>query len=137
MRKAALAASVSFAILATAATAGTAQAESRGTISCSTTGAEGEVNWSHWASDYSSIDLGLHVIDTAADGHHVKVRFVSENLGHVRTYWPWRSFYDGSGAGQAWYTSAQNGRNGIYILGMQVARYEGNTMLNSRTCWRQ
>ncbi|MEE1802980.1 hypothetical protein PUR57_30670 [Streptomyces sp. JV176] len=137
MRKALLSVGVGLAFFATFATSGTAQAAgASGTITCKATGVYGELDYSNWKSSAagSSIDLGLYAYDTLADGHHVKIRFVSEALSGNKTYWPWRSWYGGKDTGRAWYTYASNGANGLYAISLEVARFEGSTKLNSNLC---
>ncbi|MFJ7996105.1 hypothetical protein ACIQ7D_02875 [Streptomyces sp. NPDC096310] len=137
MRKTLLSASVGLAFFTVFTASGTAQAAgASGTITCKATGVRGELDYKNWQSNSagSTIDLGLYAYDTLADGHHVKIRFVSEDLNGYKTYWPWRSWYGGNDTGRAWYTYASNGAHGLYAISLEVARFEGSTKLNSNLC---
>jgi hypothetical protein len=138
MRKRLVSLGIGAALVLTATVSGTAQAATSarsGSITCHTYGATGDMEYDGWSvGTRSTIDLGLSVVDTNADGNHVRIRFVSKYYSGDVHYWGWRSWTGGSGAGQAWYTTAQDSA-GMYAIGIQVARFEGSTMLNSKTCW--
>ncbi|WP_432076602.1 hypothetical protein [Streptomyces wuyuanensis] len=72
--------------------------------------------------------------DTKADGHHARVRFLSKNTHGTVKYWGWRSNLDGTGTTKNWSTTASDS-SGLFDIGIQVARFEGNTLLNSCTDW--
>ncbi|MFE2938609.1 hypothetical protein ACFXKG_05965 [Streptomyces sp. NPDC059255] len=48
--------------------------------------------------------------------------------------WTWRSNTSGANTTKEWATTAQSS-SGIYEVGVQVARFEGDTLLNSCTDW--
>ncbi|MFD4814786.1 hypothetical protein ACFWNS_40230, partial [Streptomyces sp. NPDC058418] len=77
----------------------------------------------------------LRVTDTSADGHHVRERFLNKGSGGVEVVpWQWRSNTSGANTTKEWDSTAQS-TNGIYEVGVEVARFEGDTLLNSCTDW--
>ncbi|MFD6691041.1 hypothetical protein ACFWEV_34880 [Streptomyces bacillaris] len=62
------------------------------------------------------------------------MRLLSKQRDHTIYYWKWRARTAGPGT-SAWNTTAQDEVNGIYETGVQVARFEGDRMLNSCTDW--
>jgi hypothetical protein len=84
---------------------------------------------------FSEMDVTLSVTDTSADGHHVRVRYLTipVNSSAVRK-WPWRSLTAGKGETLVHPTTAQD-VNGIQDMGVEVARFEGDRKLNSCTDW--
>lgn len=101
---------------------------------CSTTGASGGVAISNWTDPVATVGLTFNLIDTLADGHHVRIRLVSETNNGARVNWPWRQNLDGKGSTKTWTSTASDDR-GLYEIGVQVARFEGDTLLNSCTTW--
>ncbi|MFC9845941.1 hypothetical protein ACFWFF_38060 [Streptomyces sp. NPDC060223] len=74
-------------------------------------------------------------MDNLADGHHARARLVTTDVNGVRKNWPWRYDYTGSGDDAISVTSYATNSSGIFGWGIQVARYEGDTYLNSCTDW--
>jgi hypothetical protein len=101
---------------------------------CNTTGATGVSTIENWSSGVTNLDLSLAVQDTKADGHHVRIRLLGKNEGGALITWPWRANYDGRGVTKSWSTTASYS-DGLYDVGIQVARYEGEEQLNSCTDW--
>ncbi|MFI6245035.1 hypothetical protein [Streptomyces sp. NPDC051016] len=84
---------------------------------------------------YQEFKIALSVTDTSADGHHVRIRFLSKAVGSsATTTWAWHSLTAGSGETLTLSTTAQTS-NGIAETGVEVARFEGDTKLNSCTDW--
>ncbi|MBW8798437.1 MAG: hypothetical protein JF597_34130 [Streptomyces sp.] len=106
--------------------------------SCSTTGAKGSMGADYPSGDlweYDTFKIAMSVTDTAADGHHVQIRFLSKEVGNSGTVkWPWHSFTSANGDTFTFSTTAQDDY-GIVATGVEVARYEGSTYLNSCTDW--
>ncbi|GAB2458594.1 hypothetical protein [Streptomyces incanus] len=118
---------------AVALTIGAASTSSAATAraSCSTTGASGAMSI-NFGSPFDKMPVSLSVTDTSADGHHVRVRLVTQKSDYNKVYWRWHSLTAGSGKSLSIDTSAQDNQ-GIYNAAVQVARFEGDTMLNSCT----
>ncbi|WP_371547959.1 hypothetical protein OG266_21995 [Streptomyces sp. NBC_00554] len=116
----------------------TGQASAAETASCSTTGARGSMGATYPTGDqwpYKEFKIALSVTDTSADGHHVRVRFLSKAVGtSATTTWAWHSLTSGSGETLTLSTTAQTSW-GIEATGVEVARFEGSTKLNSCTDW--
>ncbi|MFD8812139.1 hypothetical protein ACFV23_11785 [Streptomyces sp. NPDC059627] len=106
--------------------------------SCSTTGAQGSMGASYPSGDlweYDTFNIAMSVTDTAADGHHVQIRFLSKEVGNSGVVkWPWHSFTSAKGDTFTFSTTAQDDY-GIVATGVEVAVYEGSTYLNSCTDW--
>ncbi|MEV1079947.1 hypothetical protein AB0I98_17125 [Streptomyces sp. NPDC050211] len=109
-----------------------------GTASCSTTGARGSMGANYPSGDnwmYDEFKISLSVSDTSADGHHVRVRLLTKAVGtDAVTTWKWHSLTSGSGNTLTLSTTAQTS-NGIWATGVEVARFEGDTKLNSCRDW--
>ena len=120
------------ALILTVATSGSAQANPY-QAECSTTGAWGYV-YSDWYGADTRIDFQMTFMDTLADGHHVRARLVTSDVNGVRKNWPWHYNYGGNGTYVDVNSYATNS-SGIFEWGVQVARYEGDTLLNSCTNW--
>ncbi|MGW2821493.1 hypothetical protein ACWC24_10870 [Streptomyces sp. NPDC001443] len=103
-------------------------------VSCSTTGANGDVSVSNFDGATDTIVLSLGARDTSADGHHVRVRLITKNQAGTIKYWAWHANYNGAGSTQSWDTYAHD-ESGIFDVGVQAARFEGDTLLNSCTKW--
>ncbi|MFF8358434.1 hypothetical protein ACF063_33790 [Streptomyces chartreusis] len=105
-----------------------------GVAACSVTGASGSATFTNWTSDY--VDISGWVKDTAADGHHVAIRFRSMDggTGWV-TDWSWRHEYDGNGAVTSFSTYARPTGDDLDYIGVQVAVMEGSTIVRSCTAW--
>jgi hypothetical protein len=98
--------------------------------SCTTTGAFGRGVVEGWSEgDYDIPSVSLSASDTLADGHHVRVRLVTDGYGGNRTYFPWHANYDGASTTLYWYSSASV-NYAISGVSVQVARYEGDDQLN-------
>ncbi|MEV2245445.1 hypothetical protein [Streptomyces sp. NPDC049970] len=117
-----------------AASTASAAASVTKTASCSTTGASGSSVSVNGSDPRGEVAVTLSVKDTSADGHHVRVRYLTKTDGGSTLTWPWRSNTEGSGVTKVWETTAQSS-NGIYEKGVQIARFEGDTLLNSCTRW--
>ncbi|WP_327129897.1 hypothetical protein [Streptomyces sp. NBC_01727] len=105
------------------------------TLNCSTTGASGAVTVNGYEGNITkSFGVILAVHDGAADGHHVRIRLVGKGPGGTPVNWAWHYNYDGEGTTLSWNTTAQYS-SGLADVGLQVARYEGDTYLNSCTRW--
>jgi hypothetical protein len=101
---------------------------------CNTTGASGGITVNDFYGATDEINLSMSVDDTAADGHHVRIRLVTKNHAGTVKYWSWHANYDGQGTSKQWKTYAHED-SGIFDVGIQVARYEGSSRLNSCTKW--
>ncbi|MFF5039862.1 hypothetical protein [Streptomyces nigra] len=108
------------------------------TASCSTTGARGSMGATYPTGDqwpYEEFKIALSVTDTSADGHHVRVRLLTKPVGSQQVLtWKWHSLTAGSGETLTVSTTAGSSY-GIYETGVEVARFEGDTKLNSCTDW--
>lgn len=104
------------------------------TPSCSTTGANGTINVAGFTHKDTHINVWMTVLDTLADGHSVRIRLITKNAAGTYKYWPWHAEYGGKGAYENWTTYADDS-GGIINVAAQVARFEGDTMLNSCTDW--
>lgn len=120
------------ALVLTVATSGSAQANPM-QAECSTTGAYGYV-YSDWYGSDTRIDFSMTFTDMLADGHHVRARLVTTDVNNVRKNWPWHYNYGGNNTSVDVNSYATNS-SGIFNWGIQVARYEGDTYLNSCTNW--
>jgi uncharacterized protein YfaS (alpha-2-macroglobulin family) len=84
---------------------------------------------------FGEVDVTLSVTDTSADGHHVRVRYLTKsNVSSAPVKWKWHSLTSGKGTTLNYPTTAQDS-NGIIDMGVEIARFEGNSMLNSCTDW--
>ncbi|GEJ98319.1 hypothetical protein ACWDU8_14300 [Streptomyces sp. NPDC003388] len=117
-----------------AATVTNASAASGG-ASCSTNGATGSMTFTNWSDNY--VDISGWVKDTAADGHHVAIQFISssggggiENLVH----WPWRHEYGGNGSTLSFTTHASTSDNSLRYAGVHVAVWEGDKIVGNLYC---
>ncbi|MFF0795207.1 hypothetical protein [Streptomyces spiralis] len=123
------------ALISLAFTAIPAQASTTYTVDCPTTGASGAATVNGFYSTITgSFGVTLAVYDSSADGHHVSVRLIGKGPGGTPVNWSWHANYDGAGTTQAWNTTAQYS-SGLVDVGVQVARFEGDTLLNSCTKW--
>lgn len=121
-------------ILATANPSGASTAADTRTASCSTTGASGSSKTQWTGNAYDTQKVTLSVKDTKADGHHVRVRYLTQQQSGTPRYWPWRSNTDGNGTTKVWETTAKS-EYGIWGWGVEIARFEGSTLLNSCVDW--
>ncbi|CCK28020.1 putative secreted protein [Streptomyces davaonensis JCM 4913] len=105
-----------------------------GGAACSVTGASGSMTFTNWSANY--VDISGWVKDTAADGHHVAIRFrsIDHSTGWV-TDWPWRTEFDGKDATTTFTTYAAPGGDDLDSIGAQVAVREGTTIVRSCTDW--
>ncbi|MGA5896731.1 hypothetical protein [Streptomyces venetus] len=101
---------------------------------CSTTGANGGVTISNWTDPSAKVVLSIGLNDTKADGHHVRIRILSEQHDGKVVRWPWRKHTGGAGTGEQWGTTASDDK-GLFEIGVQVARFEGDKLLDSCTDW--
>lgn len=134
IRKKAIAAALTGAALGVGMSAAPASAAVSATLICDTTGARGVVAVNDWRNGASSIDVSIAVGDNLADGHHVRVRVLGRAEDGDLITWQWRANYDGNGTSKSW-TSTATFSGGIYDMGVQAARFEGDTLLNSCTDW--
>ncbi|GGQ62799.1 hypothetical protein GCM10010496_27760 [Streptomyces asoensis] len=84
------------------------------------------------ASDFIGGSLGAW--DTSADGHHVRVRLITKDSTGTIKYWAWHANYNGAGSTQSWDFTATD-RGGFFDMGVQVGRFEGDTILNACANW--
>ncbi|SNX62450.1 hypothetical protein SAMN06272735_4231 [Streptomyces sp. TLI_55] len=104
------------------------------TAYCATTGANGTLITTGWDYNDNGIPyLTLTVRDSSADGHHVRVRLVTSHVDG-KTYFPWHANYDGAGSAKT-FESYVSGYGTISGAAIQVARFEGDTLLNYCTEW--
>ncbi|MFI5676537.1 hypothetical protein [Streptomyces cellulosae] len=102
---------------------------------CATTGAEGD-NLAYWSGTVRTLDFTMSLNDNLADGHHARARLITkDNNGNTR-YWAWHSDTDGANNGWKQFFLTAEDINGITNFGVQVARFEGDTVLNSCTDWK-
>jgi hypothetical protein len=101
---------------------------------CSTTGAWGYV-YADWYGADDRIDFQMTFMDTLADDHHARARLVTKDVNGVRKNWPWHKDLGGANSGGVDYNSYAINDSGIFDWGVQVARFEGDTLLNSCTDW--
>ncbi|MFP3991648.1 hypothetical protein U9R90_30105 [Streptomyces sp. E11-3] len=121
------------ALILTVATSSSAQAYPT-RAECSTTGAWGYV-YADWYGADTRIDFSMTFADTKADGHHARARLITKDVNGVRKNWAWHKDTNGANNGGVNYNSYAINSSGIFDWGIQVARYEGNTYLNSCTDW--
>lgn len=106
------------------------------TAGCTATGVSGTVHvdgYTAGSHNYPSVYLSL--ADTAADGHHVKIRFISLSAAGPHTYYPWRSLYDGAGTSQGWSTSAYSAATTAGFA-VQAAVYEKDSQIRYCTDYK-
>ncbi|MEV5316621.1 hypothetical protein AB0K92_02905 [Streptomyces sp. NPDC052687] len=127
MRRSVLVTAGALACLAVPAMASPAAADTVVADDCSTTGVYGTFTANIVSS--TKIDpLGMRVLDTAADGHHVAIRLVTtENDGDV-VPWSWHRYYGGNGGEDSWFTYASSSA-GIAKVRIQAGVFEGTTLL--------
>ncbi|MFV8184266.1 hypothetical protein [Streptomyces sp. AF1B] len=101
---------------------------------CNTTGASGGITVDDFNGATDKINFSMGVDDTLADGHHVRIRLITENAAGTHKYWSWHADYNGEGTSTEVNSYAQDD-SGIFYVGIQVARFEGSTLLNSCTKW--
>lgn len=101
---------------------------------CSTTGATGGIIVYGYDGATTKIVLTINSYDSLADNHHSQVRLLTKNWEGTIKYWPWRANYGGVGTNVSWNTTATES-TGIHDVGVQVARFEGSTLLNSCSDW--
>ncbi|MFD9423811.1 MULTISPECIES: hypothetical protein [unclassified Streptomyces] len=101
---------------------------------CKTGGAIGGATITDWNGPQSEIKIRLQVSDTRADGHHVRVRFISKTSAGATKYWTWRKNYDGNGSVSIWNTTAEDSA-GIAAVGAQAGVFEGDDQIDLCTAW--
>lgn len=132
---AALGTGLAFALAFSASGQAQASTKPDGLIECYTDGAYGSLFWDRFkVGTTGEVSISLGLSDIASDGHHPEIRLVTEYYSGDKHYWPWHAYYDGSGSGYTWHTFAKDS-DGMYEIGVQVANFEGNRLLNSKTCW--
>ncbi|WP_406269825.1 hypothetical protein OHT93_17220 [Streptomyces sp. NBC_00191] len=128
-------ATVAAALALTVTTSGSAQASIvSGYRGCVTTGASGGYDYSNYHGPDAKVAIKFNLSDTASDGHHVRIRFISKNVNGTIKYWAWRSNLDGAHTTKYWSTTAADS-SGLFDIGVQVARFKGNTVLNACADW--
>ncbi|KAB1988537.1 MULTISPECIES: hypothetical protein [Streptomyces] len=120
------------ALVLTVATSNAAQANPM-QAECSTTGAYGYVYSDYYGAD-TRLDFDMTIYDSLADGHHVRARLITKDVNGVRKNWPWHANTKGYNTSVDLTSYAVNS-SGIFDWGVQVARFEGDTLLNSCTNW--
>ncbi|MER6558556.1 hypothetical protein ABT300_12560 [Streptomyces sp. NPDC001027] len=101
---------------------------------CTTTGADGFAYVPSFKGAVSTLKLEWHITDTLADGHHARIRFLSKQHDGTIHYWPWHKAAGGKGDHEYAATTATDS-SGIFDIGAEVARFEGDTKLNSCVDW--
>ncbi|WP_405924728.1 hypothetical protein [Streptomyces sp. NBC_00035] len=102
---------------------------------CDTTGADGFIYFPSWGTGpVTTLKLEWHLDDTLADGHHTRIRFLSKQHDGTIHYWPWHKNTGGAG-NHEWAATSATDSYGIFDIGAEIARYEGDTKLNSCTDW--
>ncbi|MEW2614854.1 hypothetical protein AB0937_32690 [Streptomyces sp. NPDC047880] len=101
---------------------------------CKTTGADGFIFIPTFDGAVSSLELEWHITDTLADDHHARIRFLSKQHNGKTHYWPWHKATGGKGDHEYASTTARDDY-GIFEVGAEVARFEGNRKLNSCIEW--
>lgn len=108
------------------------------TASCSTTGASGGMSADYPSGEiwpYLEFGISLSVTDTLADGHHVRVRLITKEVGNSAVVtWKWHSLTSGKGETLTLSTTARD-EYGIEATGVEVARFEGDEKLNYCRDW--
>ncbi|GGN37258.1 hypothetical protein [Streptomyces fuscichromogenes] len=98
---------------------------------CETPGVLGNGWFSDWTPKH--VDMILKVNDDAADGHHVAIRFVSQDNAYNLKYWKWHHLYDGKGTTKSWTLSADDSTGHMNGVGIQVAVMEGDEQIANCT----
>lgn len=103
---------------------------------CGTTGAYGDMSWTNYWGPGSTINLKFSVTDTQSDGYGAAVRFLSKDTWGKVHYWTWRKNTQGYGKTSYWETTASH-ENGLFYIGIQVARINSSTgaVISSCTKW--
>ncbi|MFE7766308.1 hypothetical protein [Streptomyces sp. NPDC057438] len=122
----------SAALIMTLATSGPAQALDARAV-CATAGALGDVIVFNYDGATDSIVLELGVTDTDRDGHHARVRLITKNVSGTVKRWTWRANTEAM-TSLRWRTVAHED-SGIFEVGVQVARFEKDKLLNSCIDW--
>ncbi|GAB2607732.1 hypothetical protein GCM10027168_45740 [Streptomyces capparidis] len=104
---------------------------SAGDVYDSTTGSAGWGDFSY-ASKTHAYSIHLRLRDTAADGHHVRIRVQSLDPTRNVTSYTWRSVTTGYNTEGIWSTSLTD-TSGIWALRIQVCTFEGDTALSCAT----
>jgi len=102
--------------------------------SCATNGASGSMLTSGWTTGGRSVpSITLKLYDELPDGHHPRIRVVAGYADQYQ-YYAWRKNTDGYGTYKEWSTYIPSGPQ-IYSISIQVANFEGDTLLNYCTRW--
>ncbi|MET7369440.1 hypothetical protein ABZS61_26980 [Streptomyces sp. NPDC005566] len=99
---------------------------------CSTTGAWAKVSTDRDGAD-DRVDFVINFSDTLADGHHARARLVTKDVNGIIKRWQWHKDTDGSNNGNVRYASYAINSSGIFSVGIDAARFEGDTLLNACT----
>ncbi|MER7724936.1 hypothetical protein [Streptomyces sp. NPDC096323] len=102
---------------------------------CGTTGAVADVTIYDFNGATDRIDFHMEIKDSLADGHHARARLLTKTSSGAVVYWKWHSDTNGSGNGWVTLNSYAIDDRGIFDVGIQVARFEGDTLLNSCKAW--
>ncbi|MFD7993162.1 hypothetical protein [Streptomyces mexicanus] len=116
-----------------ATTTVTSASAASGGAACSVTGASGSLSFTNWTARH--VDISGWVKDTAADGRHVAIRFVSidSGTGWV-TEWSWHANHNGNGSTVSFTTYASPSGDSLDSIGAQVAVMDdGGTIVRSCT----
>jgi len=116
------------AVAALVLSTGTASA---GSVYDRATGSEGWGDFSYASKTYAH-SIHLRVRDTAADGHHVRIRVQSLDPTRNVTSYAWRSVTTGHNTEGIWSTSLTDS-SGIWALRIQVCTFEGDTAQSCAT----
>lgn len=123
----------SAALIATLATSSPAQAADAHAV-CATAGAIGDITVFNYGSATRDVAYKVSVTDTDGDDHHVRIRLISKNHAGTVKRWAWHANTGGKNTSKTW-TSVAHEDTGIHDVGVQVARFEKNRLLNSCVDW--
>ncbi|MER7171897.1 hypothetical protein [Streptomyces mesophilus] len=113
--------------VALGAIAFTASPAAAGTVVADPAGGSGTLD-TRFRSATTAHPLYITAHDSAADGHHVRVRVQSRTPGGTLTSHPFRKLTSGAGTSQTWTTSLSDDR-GILALRIQACIYEKDRRL--------
>jgi hypothetical protein len=103
---------------------------------CVATGVSGTVHVDGYkAGSHNYPYVYLSLADTAADGHHVRIRFISLSMAGPHHYYPWHALYGGKGDAKGWSTSAYSAATTAGFA-VQAAVYEGDNQIRYCTDYK-
>lgn len=122
------------ALLLAAAATSPAHAVDASNRACSTTEAAGSIKVENWTGPDATVKIHFKLTNHLTHGHNARIRLVSKETGDKLKTWPWHRNVGGSGTTNTWASTASDDR-GLFEIGVQVARFSGDTFLNSCTDW--